>query len=218
MGALNYKRSMAAFWKFDAILSGQIGMDKVEVSSRDVEIVRSAVLSVLGKPFAANPNIDAYALDNFFAFARRKTQIVLDLVELNKMKDRRLVDFVMHPIKEQRAEDISEDNTNTLKPLIFELFPKLQLLSIITTDNYYYALNLLSIITAFNLRSLLHIIDEAVLPSSLKSLVIKDGMGKWLHSVWNEEIEQLYAQKGLHIELQRNKGSGSNEDWIVITL
>merc|ERR1712083_1014521 len=61
--ALNYKRSMAAFWKFDAILSGQ-RVNQVEVSSRDVEIVRSSMASVLDEAFAANANLDAYALDN----------------------------------------------------------------------------------------------------------------------------------------------------------
>ena len=122
---LNYKRSMTAFWTFDAILSGQ-SMYEIEVSGRDVEIVGSSIASVLGEPFAANQNIDAYALDNFYAFTRHKTQIVLDLYSLNQMKDRRLTDFVMHTIKKHGVSDISDDNTNVLKPLIFILFPNLK--------------------------------------------------------------------------------------------
>ena len=44
-----YRRSMYAFWKFDAILSGQ-DMEFVEVSARDVSIVGSAMCSALGEP------------------------------------------------------------------------------------------------------------------------------------------------------------------------
>ncbi|NRA43278.1 MAG: hypothetical protein HRU21_13395, partial [Pseudomonadales bacterium] len=137
--ALNYRRSMDAFWKFDAILSGQRNMNEIEVSTRDVDIVRAAMASALGEPFAANPNCDAYALDNFFAFTRHKTHVVLDLYQLNQMKDRRLTDFVMHNIKKQEAHDITYDDTNILKPLIFRLFPNLQQITIETSSGDIFA-------------------------------------------------------------------------------
>merc|ERR1712176_918038 len=119
-------------------------MCNVTVSERDVDIVRCSIASVLGKPFAANPYIDAFAMDNFFAFTRNKTQIVLNLDQMNKMKERRLIDLVMHSIKEKRTGGFCEDNNNILKPLIFELFPNLKQITIIA---FGYPFNLLSLLS-----------------------------------------------------------------------
>ena len=204
--ALNYSRSMDAFWKFDAILSAQERMCKVEVSARNVSIVGSAMCSALGEPFAANPNCDAYALDNFFAFTRHKTQILLNLYSLNQMKDRRLTDFVMHNVEKQSAADISEDFTNVLKPRIFALFPNLQHITITSASDF-----------ALNLQSLLSVLCDAVLPPSFETLIIKDNYGEWLKSAFSKEIEGQFDEKKLHIELQTEKGPYSNEDWVVVS-
>ena len=122
------------------------------------------------------------------------------------MKDRRLTDFVMHNVKKQKVADISEDFTNVLKPRIFALFPNLQHITIVDMDSGF----------ASNLLSLLSVLCDAVLPPSFETLIIKDGSGKWLKSVFSKEIEGQFEEKKLHIELQTEKGMNSNEDWVVI--
>merc|ERR1712154_238705 len=106
-----------------------------------------------------------------------------------------------HPIKKQRVEDISEDNTNILKPLIFELFPKLQQITVVSSSLYR--------CFAFNLLSLLSVIDETVLPASLSSLVIKgtrpDKSGEWLKSVYCDESAEQFAAKNLWTKFQTEK-------------
>ena len=199
--ALNYKRSMDAFWKFDAILSGQRPM---EVSARDVVILDSAIASALGEPFAANPNIDADVLDNFFAFTRHKTHIVLYLRELDREEMhniKELTDFVMHNIKMQYVANIPDDDTNVLKPRIFELFPNLQQItidgtSIEGTDGTSFG---------FNLLSLLSVLCDAVIPASFETLVIKDAERYWLKSAFSKEIRREFAYKKLRIELRSKK-------------
>merc|ERR1719334_2730839 len=114
------------------------------------------------------------------------------------MKDRRLVDFVMHPIKKQGLDDISEDNTNIIKPLIFRLFPKLTQLTISTSteDNIY----------AFNLRSFLSVLSDAEIPERFETFQIVDDevdkSGGWLKSVLCEDIEKEFAAKGWSIKLE----------------
>ena len=120
------------------------------------------------------------------------------------MKNRPLTDFVIHSIEKQSAADISEDFTNVLKPRMFALFPNLQHITISRASAF-----------ASNLLSLLSVLCDAVLPPSFETLIIKDVEGKWLMSAFSKEIEGQFEEKKMLIELQTEKGTKSDEDWVA---
>ena len=145
-----------------------------------------------------------------------------NLYFLSLMKDRRLLDFVLHPIeKSQRrrrrraAQVCNADQINTLKPTIFKLFRNLEQITILSSSQNFGFF-------PFILQSVLSTLSEVVLPPALKTLVIKDEhprcSGAWLQRAVCKETERKFAAKGFYIELHMQKGSNSNEHWAMITV
>merc|ERR1712192_52268 len=190
--AKNYKQSIGAFYKFDALLSG-VKMDgkMAEVSEVEFDIVDSCIESVLGEP-CSDSKLDDFILDNFYAFTQQKTRITLVTPLIDMVKNKSFVDLIMHPLSEQGADDVSADDTNLFKPLLFKLFPNLTQITLATAWSWQ--------IYAINLLSLLSILHKAELPRALESIVVKDGRKHWLKSAFCVETQQLFAAKGLAMQ------------------
>jgi len=145
--AKDYKCSVSAFYKFDQILTGRVPHDN-DLTSREFRIVKQAVDAVLGR--SNEQTLDAFVLHNFMAFARRKTRVVLNLMEMTLWQsdwwmgsapledliwNYRLNDLIVHPLIENveplvypsarvhRVDEKILDDANCIKPLLFELFP-----------------------------------------------------------------------------------------------
>ena len=208
--ANNYKQSIGAFYKFDAALSGA-GMDGVSVSRTEFELIDSCIKSVFGEP-VLNKKLDAFILDNFYAFSQHKTRILMGAHVLVKVANKSFVDLIMHPISKQGADDVSDGATNLFKPLLLKLFPKLTQITICTSMKGVYALNLLS---------LLSLLDKAELPRSWQSIVIKDYTQSWLKDSFSVETQHMYAAKGFKMKLEIDfilaEEAGKKQDLISIT-
>ena len=177
--AKNYKQSVAAFYKFDQILSGSCAKG---VTEKELRIVESSIKAVLGQP--SEQKMDPFVVNNFIAFTRKKTRIVLDL-SLMYLRKNELNDLIVHSLERRGAyDDIPSDDTNCIKPLLFELFPNLTQIRIYAVD------------CSFNFLSLLRILKSVEFPASFKELIIKDD-GDWIKDVFGDELVKKYAEQGL---------------------
>ena len=186
--ANNYGQSVAAFFKFDQILS-DFAPEK-GVTAKEVGIVNGAIKAILGQ--ASGQTLDAFVVNNFNAFTRKKTRIVLDLREMCKRKTA-LNDLIMHPLAWRGAAYIRDDDTNCIKPLLFELFPNLTQIRIDAAQ------------TSFNFFSLLRILKSVKFPAAFQDLIIVDGSVcddncRWLKDAFCDEFVEAYAAEHLEIE------------------
>ena len=215
--AKNYKQSIGAFYKFDAALSGA-DMFRIKVSQTEFKIIDSCIKSVCGEPFA-DSKLDAFILDNFYAFVQHKTRIVLVPTYIKKINNKSFIDLIIsmkHPISDQGVDDVAGDATNLFQPLLLALFPNLTQITMRTSTN----LDLY----AFNLMSLLSLQGDAELPRSLQSIVITDAWQMWVANAFSVEKQKRFAAKGLQMELETdrkwNLGNPNHikkEDLITIT-
>ena len=197
--AKNYKQSFGAFYKFDAALSGA---DIGAVSRTEFELFDNCIKSVFGEPFA-NSQLDAFILDNFYAFTQHKTRIVLFPADIAEVANKSFVDMIMHPLSSRHGAD---DDTNLFKPLLLKLFPNLTQITMQTSWGRVYN---------FNLLSLLSLLDKAELPRSWQSIIIKDYDQKWLESAFSVEKQQLFAAKGFKMALETDQERASGKQDLI---
>ena len=158
----NYRRFIRAFHLFDAMLSGQNMHPKnVTVTRADVRIVRGAVRGFLGE----SNGFHAFVNDTFRHFCARKTQIVLDLLEMWRMKNNDFVSLILNEVKRRNDFDGSEgDDVNLFQPVLFELFGNVK--HVVVEANWF----------PFDLERL----SQYAVPQSLRRMTIK---GEWLKKV-----------------------------------
>ena len=121
---------------------------------------------VLGEQ-SGKGQLDEYTLHNFYAFTRRKTQIVLYLPCMVKYIDNTsFADFIMQPIKESNSISSSRTTINLFKPVLSKLFPNLTKIAVYTRDSRfvpgYYPLDLVS---------LLSMLKSSSIPPSLRNIL-----------------------------------------------
>ena len=205
----DHRESIGAFYEFDQLLSG--GYDVGSISRSDMDIVARSIEYALQRTLDA-VDVDTYALDNFFAFTRNKTEIVLHLAYIHRyFKNVSFADFLMHSVREQGIDGVSANNINLIKPSIFRLFPNLTQITIYST--LYLEGNIE--IYAFNFLSLLSVLSESAIPCSFNTVIIKDEFpnrsGKWLRNALPKRLRS--ALRTEHQGLFDRK-----EDWIVINI
>jgi len=165
----NYQRFLRAFHLFDLMLSG----DCEKVTKTDVRIVRGAVSEYLG---IESNGYHSFVNDTFRHFCARKTQIVLNLVDMDKgVKNNDFVSLVMNEVKRRSwYSDVSDDSVNLCKPVLFELFENVQELVVNTkfgAGGY-----------AFNLERL----SQFAFPKSLTRITIE---GQWLKDAHTDSLD-----------------------------
>ena len=167
---------------------------------------------------------DAYARDLFYAYCMHKTQVVLSLYEMVEISQlanseqlgARFFAWFMNPIKEQTHSEVAHDASNCFKPVLFELFPKLQEIVVYTTDEDG------DVVFAMNLVKLLEdVICAAVIPRSMRRIIIKDGDQQWLEKVVSNQTFEAFAARNLQITLTKNQGMDAafedrEEDWLTV--
>jgi hypothetical protein len=134
----NYGRFLRAFHLFDAMLSG-FGR---KATKKDFRIVRGAVSEFLG---IESNGYHSFVNDTFRHFCKRKTLVSLGL---HQLKNEDFVSLVMNEVKEREYSEVSDDDVNLFKPVVFELFGNVQ--EMVITAEYKYGG-----VFAFNLERLL---------------------------------------------------------------
>jgi len=199
--AKNFQDSVCAFFKFDQILSGDAPIDVSEtrelknythtVTAREVRIVTQSINVVLGRP--NKQTLDEFVIHNFMAFTRKKTRVVLDLEAMYQCGETALTGLVVYPMDHGQEVDgtIPDDDTNCIRPLLFELFPNL---TQITIESGFHS---------FNFLSLLRILKSVELPAAFKGLTIKGH--KWIRKALQsrkcDEVVEAYDAENLRIVL-----------------
>merc|ERR1712013_282610 len=181
----NYAKFLHAFHAFDMMLSGQEVRGKVK--AKDIRIVKKAMSHYLS---AELNEYDAFVNDTFRHFAARKTQIVLDLSYLDRMKNKEFLSLVMNEVIEQR--ECAEDATNIFKTVLFELFGNVQEI-VVEADNGY----------AFNFDVFAkRIICSPALPKSLESIVV---IGEWVLGSVPKSAVDVCEERGWKVRKERNE-------------
>ena len=90
----------------------------------------------------------------------------------------------MNEVKKQEHSDISDDDVNLFKPVLFELFGNVQEVVVVTAWVGVYA---------FNLER----VSQYALPKSLKRMTFK---GKWLKDAFTDSVQQSIHDQGWKAE------------------
>jgi len=135
--------------------------------------MRGAVSEYLG---GESNGYHSFVNDTFRHFCARKTQIVLNLVDMDKgVKNNDFVSLVMNEVKRRSwYSDVSDDSVNLCKPVLFELFENVQELVVNTkfgAGGY-----------AFNLERL----SQFAFPKSLTRITIE---GQWLKDAHTDSLD-----------------------------
>jgi len=207
--AKNYEDSVGAFFKFDQILSGgspiKLSADDMShthnVTAREFRIVTQAINAVLGRP--TEQTLDEFVIHNFMAFTRQKTRVVLNLpfqtaltgFEEQRCTETALTGLVVHPMEERDDGTVPDDDTNCIRPLLFELFPNLTQI-IIKSGGY-----------SFNFLSLLRILKNVEFTAAFKGITIM-GHG-WIKKVFRsrnfDQVIEAYEAENLRLLPSFNK-------------
>ena len=125
--------------------------------------------------------------DTFRHFCARKTQIILNLEYMDYyIKNEEFVSLIMNPVKEQKYSDISDDDVNIFKPVLFELFGKVREVVIYTSAAFGKVY-----VYSFNLdRFLKHVLCSPSLPTSLKRIEVDDEGKEWLEAAFSDSMKQ----------------------------
>merc|ERR1712129_81559 len=99
-----------------------------------------------------------------------------------------LNDLIVHSVTKRYGDDIPKDDTNCIKPLLFELFPNLTQITIQTV---------LSKVHSFSFLSLLRILKSVEFHASFEELIIT---GNWFKNVFCDELVDAFAAEHLRIE------------------
>ena len=151
-------------------------MEYVTVTRADVRIVRGAVRGFLGE----SNGFHAFVNDTFRHFCARKTQIVLDLREMNEMGNKDFVSLIMNDVKKEDDFDGSEgDDVNLFQPVLFELFGNVK--HVVVDDPYGQF--------PFDLERL----SQYAVPKSLRRMTIK---GQWLVNALTDSVHQSFEEQG----------------------
>eukprot|EP01084_Bolivina_argentea_P148472 259553_1 len=78
----NYKKIIQSLAYLDMCISGTSGMDAFKASAHDILVIQNLFSLMLNQK--ATLTFDKYILDTIHAFIQNKTQITLDLYELNR--------------------------------------------------------------------------------------------------------------------------------------
>ena len=91
----NYAKILTAFSKLDLVLNGRKMED---VTSKQTRILRDAIGSVLEteESLEMSKGLDQWALDSFYLMTLRKTEVLLNLEEIHKMKCQWMKDMLVY--------------------------------------------------------------------------------------------------------------------------
>eukprot|EP01084_Bolivina_argentea_P062913 114973_1 len=115
----NYEEIINAFYKFDAILSGQLMDPNDPVAKKDISVIRSLIRCSLDYS-SYGVRFDQYMIDTFYLFVNSKTQIILNMEYINDITDSSFVDLIMYELqmhKHWEINDVPDNNVNLFRPV-----------------------------------------------------------------------------------------------------
>merc|ERR1712079_419696 len=123
--AKNYRVSIGSYSKMDRVLK-RGGYEFVFTES-EVNILRGAMESVRGRgtEWKTVKLLDQFAVDNFYLMTLKKTEIILDLYQINKIETKSFVDLIFHSVSKRNKGDVPNDNSNVIRGDFISLFPNL---------------------------------------------------------------------------------------------
>eukprot|EP01084_Bolivina_argentea_P226550 382674_1 len=158
--------------------------------------------------------LDAYIIDTFYLFCQTKTQIILNLPELSKVKNLDSIGMI-HSVKQQKYQTIERNNNNLFKIEIFKLFENLQEIIIYSSGKKH--------VYAFDMRSLFKMLSNASLPKSFKGVTVKDPHNKWftaagfkMSKIQKKFGQYKFATSMQKIKIQSKTNEKLNQHWLKI--
>ena len=204
----SYRKSIAGLCLMDALLSG-FPSKTLKVTEETVKtsmLLLEAALSDASSP--KNGDLDQYVMDNLYCFCQRRTKIMIDL---NGFQVAALSDFFFYKLSE--SDDVPEDTSNVIKPVMFQLFPNLVELQLKCNNGGSFPINLVLLSS---------VLEESQIPESFKKLSIRDQKQKWLIKHFDEtpELTHQYAAMKWKIEKEQIVISIGDKqktvDWVYI--
>eukprot|EP01084_Bolivina_argentea_P159067 277051_1 len=237
---------MRIFYAFDKMLSGNWSeTEDTQVAKSDVTAIQAFIDHYLK---IKTNNFGDYINKTFHLFCNQKTQIILNLYQMDKLiKCKTFVGLIMHSVKPQKQ--FYNNNTNIFKSLLFSLFPNGKEIVIYATDSYnggnIYAFNI-----EYLLNNILHLYSSSSSTQSFTKITIKAQEAKQYESEFEYENDghseddsdslcvdndgdqterytwistqfeclKFRQKKRKRTSLIRNQGLNKNEDWFVIRL
>ena len=187
--AKNYRLSIGAYSKLDQVLKGQ-GY-ALDISSDEVDALFGAMESVRGRgtEWKRSKYLDQFAVDNFYLFTLKKTEIELELYEINQINNKSFGELLFHSISRDHEVEGPNDTTNVLRGDLIPLFPNL---STITIDGQWFP---------FSVSRLLDELSAVDLPRSLTTIRI------WNMGKVNTDLKQKAAAMNMTMECGKYGGS-----------
>ena len=206
--AKNYRLSIGAFAKFDQVLNGQHVSGGRGITEQEMEIIVGALESVKGKGTASKMSkyLDEFAVDNFYLMTLQKTNIILNLESISRLRNQRMKELVFHSVSPFHKVKGPNDTTNVVKAALFPLFPNL---STVTINALFYP---------FSVSRFLDELSSVDLPGSLSTVIIKDYCSShyrnWVRKAFGSNLKEKAAAMNMTVDLE---GVGTR-DFLTIRL
>ena len=196
----NYSKFMRAFHLFDCMLSGDWPYGAA-VRNADIRVVKASInerLDIKRNGYAE------YVNNTFHLFCERKTQLILNLCEMDRdIANETFVSIIMKPLRQQGASRMQLNNNNIFKPVVFRLFPNVQEIIMYTTGNFERAYS-------FNiLKFFRHYLCLSPLSKALKKIQLIDRKFKWLKQVFHDEMTQYAEERAWDLEFKSTDLNGA---------
>ena len=173
------------------------------ISSKEMDIILGAMESVRGRgtEWKRSKNLDQFAVDNFYLMTLKKTNVELDLSDIDSIKNKSFGDLLFHGTSWRSGGDIPEDMTNVMRGDLIPLFPNL---STITIDAFGFP---------FSVSCLLDELSSVELPRSLSSIVIVDinDESGFIRDEMDSDLVQKAAAMNVTVELEEAERVGLSD-------
>eukprot|EP01084_Bolivina_argentea_P297768 513047_1 len=203
----NYEDIIYALFYLDQIINGDnVRVNNLKVSKFEILAVKHLFDRKI-KPTETAAKFDNYIYDTFATFAHHKTQITLNFTCSAEDANSNFLDLFMHP--RSRGTDFRKDNdcSNLLKSKIFQVFPNLNTLNIVTGYNHY-SISMIALLSLLELGSL----DKITVIAGSDS---KEN--NWIYSLWHlhsKRLEKQYLAKNYKINCV--KGDDYRNEYLFV--
>ena len=210
----NYRLSIKAYSKLDQVLKG--GGRDVYMDSDEVDALFAAMESVRGRgtEWKRSNHLDQFAVDNFYLFALKKTEIDLNLWCIKQIFNQSFVELLFYSAPRMSWKDGKwsfdyevkgpDDTTHVLRGDLIQLFPNLS--SIIINNS-----------SPFSVSRLLDELSAVDLPRSLSTIKIDDRRAYgFLRKSVDTNLKQKAAAMNMTLELKEGTSGFGKTGFLTI--
>ena len=192
--AKNYRLSIGAYSKLDQVLKGHDV--RFNISSDEVHALFGAMESVRGRgtEWKRSKYLDQFAVDNFYLMTLKKTEIELNLENINMINNKSFGELLFHSISKEHKVEGPNDTTNVLRGDLIPLFPNLSTITI----NIGYSF-------PFSVSRLLDELSAVDLPRSLSTIKIYGEGYAFLSKSVDTNLKQKAAAMNMTVEMEEGE-------------